>query len=87
MLLMVMYNDGSEITYVFESGFISDGKAIYLVRRVSPYSSQNFMGSMRRMESFGGFDNSGMVEIEIYDGSGRHLFLGGGTLRNTPLGL
>jgi hypothetical protein len=88
MLLMIIYNDGSEITYVFENGFISDEQAIYLVRKVSPYNSQPLMGSMRRWknEGFGGTDVSGIVTIEIYDGSGRVLVLAG-TLRNTPLRL
>jgi hypothetical protein len=88
MLLMIIYNDGSDITYIFESGFISDGQAIYLVRRVSPYSSQNFMGNMRRWknEDFGGRDVSGIVSIQLYDGSGLVLVITG-TLRNTPLGL
>ena len=88
MLLMIIYNDGSEIAYVFENGFISDGKAIYLVRKISPYSSQPLMGNMSRWknEDFNGMDVSGVVSIEIYDGNGRVLVLSG-SLRNTPLRL
>jgi hypothetical protein len=88
MLLMITYKDGSNITYVFENGFISDKQAIYLVKRENPYSSQRLMGNMSRWsnEGFGGMDVSGNVNIEIYDGNGRVLVLAG-TLRNTPLGL
>jgi len=87
MLLMIIYNDGSEITYVFERGFISDEQAIYLVRQVSPYSSQHFMGSMRRNEDFGGVDRSGSVTIEIIGSNGRRVLFLSGHLSNTPLGL